>query len=140
MTIRTYELSGFRPCEICAENRECSIPFGGVALDLCVEGGSRVPFAVCESCVRNMTKPFAAGKIATDTEARPICLQLGKTYMANSNDFFIVTELSGDIVFGRIRLDGSGRWRDWQIEGPGCSKYIRELTRDERARLKAVLP
>lgn len=59
MTVRTYELdTRYRPCEICLEPRECTMPLCGVGLQISVEGGSLVPFAVCESCVRNMLRPF----------------------------------------------------------------------------------
>jgi hypothetical protein len=57
MTVRAYETK-FCPCEICCEPNECTIPSGGIGLQISVEGGAPRPFAVCESCVRNMAKPF----------------------------------------------------------------------------------
>lgn len=64
MTVRTYELdtSFKRLCEICCEpHRELTMPLCGVGLDIRVEGGPIVPFAVCESCVHNMMRPFQKG-------------------------------------------------------------------------------
>ena len=63
MTVRVYETK-FCPCEICLEPNECAIPLGGIGLQLIVEGERPPPrqFAVCESCVRNMLKPFLTEK------------------------------------------------------------------------------
>lgn len=62
MTVRTYELdTRYRPCEICLEPSECTMPLYNGSLYIRVEGGPLVPFAVCESCVRNMMRPFQKG-------------------------------------------------------------------------------
>lgn len=55
MTVRNYETK-FCPCEICCEPAECATV--SVGLELRVEGGPLVPFAVCELCVGNMMRPF----------------------------------------------------------------------------------
>jgi len=57
MTVRYYETK-LTTCAICLEpHQECAHPLGGVGLALIVEGVP-VTFDVCESCVRNMAKPF----------------------------------------------------------------------------------
>lgn len=56
MTVRTYKAK-LTTCMICLEpHQDCATV--SVGLQLIVEGGPVVPFAVCESCVHNMMKPF----------------------------------------------------------------------------------
>ena len=57
MTVRYYETK-LATCSICLEPyQECTRPLGGAGLGLIVEGKADA-FEVCESCVRNMAKPF----------------------------------------------------------------------------------
>jgi len=57
MTVRTYALK-LSTCIICLEpHQECSTV--SVGLQVSVEGAPLETFAVCESCVRNMAKPFS---------------------------------------------------------------------------------
>ena len=56
MTVRSYELE-LSTCIICLEpHQDCSTV--RVGLQVSVEGGPLETFAVCETCVRNMAKPF----------------------------------------------------------------------------------
>lgn len=54
MTVRTYETE-WRPCEICCDPAECVT---SKHIEISVEGGASVQFAVCESCVNNMLRPL----------------------------------------------------------------------------------
>ena len=59
MTVRAYETK-LSTCAICLEpHQDCTIPAGGHGLMLSVEGGALESFAVCESCVHNMLRPFS---------------------------------------------------------------------------------
>jgi hypothetical protein len=57
MTVRTYTLV-LSTCIICLEpHQDCSTV--SVGLQVSVEGAPLETFAVCETCVRNMAKPFS---------------------------------------------------------------------------------
>jgi hypothetical protein len=69
MTVRTYEIK-LATCVICGEpHQDCSTPLGGHGLRMSVERGDLLRFEVCESCVRNMAKPFTVER-AEKAEAK----------------------------------------------------------------------